>query len=74
MYIVVMILCCFFFYKGFTVKNKDVEFSKKRPHTAVNGNEESDAEEQYKSTKNRIYYNKKVHMYMYKASKCLHCY
>ncbi|KAJ7323421.1 Nucleolar RNA helicase 2 [Desmophyllum pertusum] len=44
---------------GFTVKNKDVEFSKKRPCTAVNGNEESDAEEQYESTKNCIYYNKK---------------
>lgn len=52
----------FAFYRGFTVKNKDVEFSKKRPCTAVNGNEESDAEEQYESTKNCIYYNKKVHV------------
>lgn len=45
---------------GFCIKAKDVQFSKKRRHNAVNGNEKSATKEQCKTTENLIFLSKKV--------------
>jgi len=46
--------------RGFKIKNKDVQFSKKRQHVAADGNEEPATKKQRKAAKNHVFFKQEA--------------